>query len=582
MIGLGCMRLSTERDRDEERSIAVVHSALDAGVTLLDTADAYCWDDSELGHNERLIARALASWRGDRSAVRVATKGGLTRPRGEWIPDGRAKHLTQACEASCRALDRARIDLYLLHAPDPRTPFATSVRALASLKRAGLVDRVGLCNVTVGQVEEARRIVEIETVQVEINVWNDANLLSGVVEYCLRHGIRIMASRPLGGGARRRRTSSEPLLTALAARHSATAAEVALAWLSDLSPEIVPIPGATRKETAESIARATRITFSIDDRALLDHRFPAAAVVRRSLDGIPLSPPARDGEVVMIMGLPAAGKTTAAREFLDRGYIRLNRDDDGGTLKELVPALRTSIAAGAARFVLDNTYVSRKNRAAVIQAVAPTGLPIRCIALATSLEDAQFNAAWRMVSKYGRLLEPEEMRAVVKEDVNAFGPSVQFRYQRELEPPDPSEGFSRIDVIPFARAFDPAFTNRALIIWCDGVLSDHPERDAVLRDYARRGWLLLGLGWQQRPADDHYADLRRRIGVEIDIRYCPHGGGPPTCWCRKPMPGLGVLFIQKYRLNPAACVYVGAGPQDPGFARRLGFDYRADSEFFAC
>src|SRR5262249_52343427 len=116
------MRLSTAPDRDDERSIAVLHAALDAGVRFLDTADVYARDESEIGHTERLIARALASWNGDRSAVTVATKGGLTRPGGEWVADGRARHLREACEASRRALGVETIALYQLHAPDPRTP----------------------------------------------------------------------------------------------------------------------------------------------------------------------------------------------------------------------------------------------------------------------------------------------------------------------------------------------------------------------------------------------------------------------------------------------------------------------------
>src|SRR5262245_40281151 len=180
--GLGCMRLSTERDRDETSAIAVLHAALDAGITYLDTADAYCWDESERGHNERLIARALASWSGDRSNVRVATKGGLTRPGGRWESNGRAKHLREACEHSLLALGVDRLDLYQLHAPDPRTPFATSVRALGQLKRDGLIGAIGLCNVTVGQIEEARRIAEIDAVQVEVSVWSDHHCLRGVVD----------------------------------------------------------------------------------------------------------------------------------------------------------------------------------------------------------------------------------------------------------------------------------------------------------------------------------------------------------------------------------------------------------------
>src|SRR6185436_10671956 len=138
-VAIGCMRLSTDPDRNDDRSIAVLHAAFDAGVTLLDTADAYCLDESDLGHNERLIARALSTWSGDRSRITIATKGGMTRPESRWEPDGRATHLRAACERSCRALGVDRIALYQLHAPDPRTPLQTSIRALAALKRDGLV-----------------------------------------------------------------------------------------------------------------------------------------------------------------------------------------------------------------------------------------------------------------------------------------------------------------------------------------------------------------------------------------------------------------------------------------------------------
>ena len=136
-LAIGCMRLSTEPDRDEGRAMAVLHAAFDAGVTLLDTADAYCWDDRDIGHNERLIAQALRSWSGDRSRISVATKGGMTRPDGRWEPDGRAKHLIAACERSCRALD---VDgdrpVPAARASIPARRSSTSVRALASLNAA--------------------------------------------------------------------------------------------------------------------------------------------------------------------------------------------------------------------------------------------------------------------------------------------------------------------------------------------------------------------------------------------------------------------------------------------------------------
>jgi aryl-alcohol dehydrogenase-like predicted oxidoreductase len=243
------MRLSTRSDRNESRGIELLHAAFDSGVTFLDTADAYCLDDSETGHNERLIAHALRSWSGDRTRITVATKGGLTRPQGEWVADGRARHLRAACEASLRALDVGRIALYQLHAPDPKTPLATSVRALASLKDDGLVERIGLCNVTVGQIEEARSITDIFAVQVELSVWHEENVLNGVVVYCATHGLQLIAYRPLGGSRRIRRTLSDPLLTDIASRHQATAAEIALAWLGHLSAHIVTIPGPTRIAT---------------------------------------------------------------------------------------------------------------------------------------------------------------------------------------------------------------------------------------------------------------------------------------------------------------------------------------------
>jgi aryl-alcohol dehydrogenase-like predicted oxidoreductase/predicted kinase/histidinol phosphatase-like enzyme len=604
-IGLGCMRLSTERDRDEAAALAVLHAAFDEGLTILDTADAYCWDDSERGHNERLIARAIASWAGDRSHVRVATKGGLIRPDGRWVSDGRARHLTTACADSLRALGVDRIHLYQLHAPDPGVPFATSVRALAALKREGLVEEIGLCNVTVGQIEQARRIVDISTIQVELSVWQDANVLSGVVEYCIAHGIRLLAYRPLGGASRRQRTMTDPTLLEIAQRHAVTAPEVALAWLMDLSPLVVPIPGATTVDSVRSIARARSIDLSGGDRALLDERFPAGRALRRTAGPQPTT--LRDeGEVVLIMGLPGAGKSTVAEGLRAQGYLRLNRDDAGGTLRDVTALLDDALVSGASRVVLDNTYVSRRSRAEVIRAANARGLPVRCIWLSTSVEDAQVNAAERLVARYGELPGDTALAALRKKDVAAFAPTVQFKYQRALEPPDPAEGFSRIAVMPFERRRDEAFVNRAVIVWCDGLLLrsrsgarvprtpddvdvDH-GRGAILRVWRDEGWRVLGMSWQPEiaeglqstaGADAVFARMNHLLALDIAVAYCPHAAGPPTCWCRKPLPGLGVLFVQHYELDASTCLYVGEGPQDPGFARRLGFQYRDAKEFFA-
>jgi predicted kinase len=290
------------------------------------------------------------------------------------------------------------------------------------------------------------------------------------------------------------------------------------------------------------------------------------------------------------MGLPAAGKSTLARRFVDEGYARLNRDEQGSSLRDLVPALDRLIGSGRSRVVLDNTYVTRKSRAPVVLAAADRGFPVRCVWLATTLEDAQVNAVSRMLSRHGRLLDADEIKQTRKKDTSAFGPGVQFRYQRELEPPDASEGFTRIDLVPFERVRAADHLNRALVLWCEGILRPHDEaRASVLRRYQADGWQMCGLSWQPEIAarstareevETGFAAMQRQLGVDLDIRYCPHAAGPPVCWCRKPLPGLGVLLIERYKLDPAKCIYIGDGPQDPGFARKLGFVHREAAPFF--
>jgi aryl-alcohol dehydrogenase-like predicted oxidoreductase len=222
---------------------------------LIDTADAYCRDGAEVGHNERLIARAL---RGRRDDVLVATKGGHTREGTAWELDGRPDHLRAACEASLRALGTDRIDLYQYHRPDPAVPYAESIGALKALQDEGKIRWVGISNANRAQIDQARGIVELAAVQNELSLDFTSPLAKGEVAVCEAHGIAFLPWSPLGGareaGSAARR--HHPVADAGAA-HGASPQRVALAWLLALSPSIVPIPGARRVETiTDSIAAA--------------------------------------------------------------------------------------------------------------------------------------------------------------------------------------------------------------------------------------------------------------------------------------------------------------------------------------
>jgi aryl-alcohol dehydrogenase-like predicted oxidoreductase len=268
-IGLGEMPMSLAGRPDEAQSVRTIHAALDAGVTLIDTADAYCRDGSELGHGERLVAKALAAWSGDRDRVLVATKGGHTRPGREWGLDGRPEYLRQACEASLRALGVEAIGLYQFHRPDPKVPFAESVGALAELKAAGKVRLVGLSNVSVDQINQARELVDVASVQNEFSPRFRRS--EGELAFCAAQGIAFLPWSPLGGIGRGRDLGGRHRAFAeVAEAHGVSPQRVALAWELAKAPVVIPIPGASRPETITDSLAAAGLRQRDDDLARLD------------------------------------------------------------------------------------------------------------------------------------------------------------------------------------------------------------------------------------------------------------------------------------------------------------------------
>jgi aryl-alcohol dehydrogenase-like predicted oxidoreductase len=251
------MPLSLGQGRDRGLARETVAAALDAGVNLLDTADAYALDESEVGHNERLVRDALADYEGGGGPVIVATKGGHTRHGTDWDLDGSPDHLRAACEASLRALGVDAIDLYQLHRPDPKVPYAESVGALRDLRDEGKVIHVGLSNANLAQLHEAERIVPIAAIQNELSPRYTAPVPNGEVAACEERGIAFLAWSPLGGiGASGETTGGVTAIREIADGRGVSPQQVTLAWLLSLSPAIVPIPGASRPETIRDSAAA--------------------------------------------------------------------------------------------------------------------------------------------------------------------------------------------------------------------------------------------------------------------------------------------------------------------------------------
>lgn len=521
------MRLSTDEDADEDRAAATIAAAVDAGVTVFDTARSY-------GGNERLLSQVLHS-----TDARVVTKGGMSRAGGGWVPDGRAKTIHADCEASLEALDGLPIDLFLIHAPDPRTPWRTSVRALARLVDDGLVRGVGVANVNRAQLDEALELAPVAAVQVALSVLDDRALRGGVLEWCDELGIALIAHSPLGGVRRAGRLARDPALAEIAGERGATAEEVALAWLLALSPVVVPIPGARRPETVRSAVRAATLVLDERERAALRPARPARRAQR--------------GDVVVVMGIPAAGKTRIATAYEADGFLRLNRDVRGGSLRALGEALDEVLEAGARRIVLDNTYLTRAARSYTLEAAAAHGLPVRCIWLDTPLAQAQINLVERLLVRVGHLPRPDELRTLAREP-GLLLPTSQMRTVRELEPPSVDEGFAAVERVAFERA--PAAGRAGVFVAASalgGWQPDDPSAPVLVFDWRPDGGAVAA--------------------GPFETAVCTHGAGPPVCWCRPPLPGLILEFARGHDVDPAKSTLVGTSAAHRTLARTLGAEY---------
>lgn len=266
-IGLGGMPMSIEGRPDEARSVATIHAALDAGVTLVDTADAYHLHADEVGHNEELIARALRSYGGDTSGVLVATKGGHLRPGdGTWTKNGDPAYLKQAAKESARRLGVEAIGLYQFHRPDPAVPYADSVGALAELLDEGVVEMAGISNADVAQIDLANEVLGGRLVSVQNQFSPRFRSSQGELEHCAALGVAFLPWSPLGGIANAGELgSTHAAFQEVADAHGVSVYQVTLAWELALAPVVVPIPGASRPESIRDSAGAVDLVLTDDE-----------------------------------------------------------------------------------------------------------------------------------------------------------------------------------------------------------------------------------------------------------------------------------------------------------------------------
>lgn len=618
-LGLGLLRLSTQDRPSEDDAIDVIRFALDRGIRLLDTADSYGLDDRDLHYGEKLVRKALDGWSGRREEVRVVSKAGFARPKGRWVPNGRPAHLRKMVEGSLAALGVERIFLLLLHGNDPKTPFEESLGALADLQREGKIEHLGLCNTTIAEVRQAERHFPVRAIQNELSVMNRASAVQGMVELARQLEAPFLAHRPLGGYAKVDKLLTNRAVKPIASRHKVPPHHVAMAALLDLGPPVIPVFGATKRASVESSIAALRLPYDAKDREELEKRVSFAATPEAiEATSPPVTPPGlrrlepgegpgQEPEVVLLMGVQGAGKSSEVERYTAHGYARLNRDQRGGKLDDLVPVLGELLSSGQQRVVLDNTYATRVSRWAIIRMAHAHGVPVRGRLIATPIEEAYQNVVLRILERYGRLLGPEELKEMGKEDPNLPPPAAMAKWAASFEAPHEEEGFGAVEQVPFVRRVDPRFTNKGLLLDVDGTVRKTksgeifprdpedvevlPGRREVLRRWIDDGFKLFFVSNQSgiatgtvttQAVDACFARTIELLGLPVtEVAYCPHPAFPVGCFCRKPMPGLGVYLVHRHHLAREHLVMVGDMDSDRDFARGLGVRYVEAEAFFS-
>jgi aryl-alcohol dehydrogenase-like predicted oxidoreductase len=270
-IGLGGMPLSLSSRPPETEAIKVIHRALDLGVTLIDTADSYCKDESDKHHNEKLIAKALQQYNGDVSNIIVATKGGLMRHNGSWTRNGNPDHLKQTIRVSFEALGGEKsIDVWQYHAPDTDYTIEESLAPAKEAVQEGIIRFVGVSNFSVEQIKRARDVVDIVSVQNQYNPWYRQPEFDGVLEYCEKEKLTFLPWSPLGGSRRVGKLEDIAVISQLAKEKGVSVYQIVLAWLRAKSSAIAPIPGASKISSIEDSVRAVDVKLSEEEVSKID------------------------------------------------------------------------------------------------------------------------------------------------------------------------------------------------------------------------------------------------------------------------------------------------------------------------